>query len=66
MASDTTPGFDSEGQEILTEARTRREAVTYDSGLAPTCMIWFVVIGLALLIGVELIWGIAHFDAITR
>ena len=66
MASDTTPGFDSEGREILAEPRRRKEAVTYDSGLAPTCMIWFVFIGLALLISAELIWGIGHMDAITR
>jgi hypothetical protein len=66
MASDTTPGFDSEGQENLAEPRRLREAVTYDSGLAPTCMIWFVFIGLGLLMGAILIWGIGHFDAIAR
>ena len=66
MASDTTPGFDSEGHELSAEPRRRKEAVSYDSGLAPTCMIWFVVIGLGLLIGAELMWGIGHIDAITR
>ncbi len=65
MASDTAPGFNSEGQEITAQSR-RKEAVSYDSGLAPTCMIWFVFIGLGILIGIMLIWGIGHFDAISR
>ncbi len=66
MASDIAPGFNSEGQEISAESRRRKEAVSYDAGLAPTCMIWFVFIGLGVLIGIMLIWGIGHFDAISR
>ena len=66
MASDIAPRFDSEGREIIAESRRRKEAVSYDAGLAPTCMIWFVFIGLGLLIGIMLIWGIGHFDAISR
>jgi len=65
MASDTTPVYNSEGEEVAAPRR-RKEAVSYDAGLAPTCMIWFVFIGLGLLIGVELIWGIANLDAISR
>ena len=65
MASDTPPVYNSEGEEVVAPRR-RKEAVSYDAGLAPTCMIWFVFIGLALLIGIEVIWGLSHLDAITR
>ncbi len=66
MASDIAPRFDSEGREIIAEPRRRKEAVSYDAGLAPTCMIWFVFIGLGVLIGIMLIWGIGNLDAISR
>ncbi len=65
MASDTPPDYNSEGEEVVAP-RPRKEAVSYDAGLAPTCMIWFVFIGLGLLIGIEVLWGIANLDAISR
>lgn len=33
--------------------------------VAPTCMIWAMWVGLAILIGLMLIWGISHIGVIT-
>jgi hypothetical protein len=33
--------------------------------VGPTCMFWAMVVGLSILLGIMLIWGISHLNTIT-
>jgi hypothetical protein len=54
-----------ENVEEPVEAETRRAVGNPIDHVAPTCMIWAMVAGLAILIGLILIWDLSHIGVIS-
>jgi hypothetical protein len=47
--------------------RTRRVPyVSYDARLGASCMLWFMIVGIGILIGIILIWGASNLSAVFR
>lgn len=59
MATDIQPAGDAPQEEVSVRKR-RPEQLSYDAKLAPSCMIWVMVVGLGFFIGVEAIWVINY------
>ncbi len=63
MATDPTNVGENDEQPV--EPRPQRSTGNPIDKVAPTCMIWAMVIGLSILIGMMLIWGIAHIGVVN-
>ena len=55
MALDTQTASDD--PDATPRPRRRRNDVSFDERLAPTCMVWSMVVGLGLLVSMVLFWA---------
>jgi hypothetical protein len=63
MANDLSVVEEKEEQAAaVTRPRVRGNPV---DSIGPTCMFWAMVAGLAILLGIMLIWGISHINMIS-
>ncbi len=62
--ADNQASVDAQTPEIPKERPRRGPSVGFDEKLAPTCMIWSMIIGIGFFILTALIWGIQHFSQI--
>ena len=61
MEADTQASIDDQATET-SEARPRvRSDVGFDAKLAPTCMVWSMVVVLGFLILTMIFWGLQNF-----
>jgi len=63
MAVDPTV-VEEDDQEPV-EVEPRRAVGNPIDHVAPTCMIWAMVVGLAILIGLILIWDLSHIGVVS-
>ena len=73
MVADSQPIADSQAADVettdveVTEVRSRvRSDVGFDAKLAPTCMVWSMVVGLGFLISTMIIWGVQNFGTLFK
>ncbi len=66
MAADSQANADAQPAESG-EARPRRVAdIGFDAKLAPTCMMWSMVVAIGFIILTAVLWGIANFGALLK
>jgi hypothetical protein len=66
MEADTQASLDAQVNET-SEPRPRvRSDVGFDAKLAPTCMVWSMVVVLGFLILTMVIWGVQNFDLVFK
>ena len=63
MANDLDVVEQQEAVEV--EARPVRVRGNPIDNVGPTCMFWAMVIGLSILLGIMVIWGISHLNTIS-
>lgn len=64
MATESQAAGGAETLEAIPNKPSRGPRVSADARLAPTCMMWTTVVGLAFLIGVILVWALSHLGDI--
>jgi hypothetical protein len=52
-------------EELAAETRPPRVRGNPIDNVGPTCMIWCMVVGLSIFIGMMLIWAISHIGSIA-
>jgi hypothetical protein len=71
MATDTTAAnkanaADPPASEYSTVRRGRGPQINPEARIAPTCMMWSIIIGIGVLVLIVLVWGLANIGTILR
>ncbi|MFL5732459.1 MAG: hypothetical protein ACJ78Q_04600 [Chloroflexia bacterium] len=71
MAADTTAADkaaapDTQPSESSTVRRGRGPQINPEARIAPTCMMWSIIIGMSTLVLIVLLWGIANIGTILK
>ena len=70
MAADTTAADkaadDTQASDYSTGRRGRGPQINPEVRIAPTCMMWSIIIGLSALVLIVVLWGVANISTIIK